>query len=64
MKPKLIEIKCLNCKTENKPIPADMGDKTIQCQKCGEFIHYGHRKQKIEIINRPERVTSSGLVLY
>lgn len=64
IKPKLIEIKCPKCKTENKPIPADMGDKTIQCQKCGKFIHYGHCNQKIEITDRPERVTSSGLVLY
>lgn len=64
MKPKLIEIKCPKCKTENKPIPADMDDKTIQCQKRGEFIHYAHRKQKIEIIDRPERVNSSGLAFY
>ena len=64
MSPRLIDIKCPKCKTKNKPIPADMGDKTIQCQKCGEFIHYGHRNQKIEIIKRPERITSSGLVLY
>lgn len=64
MKPKLIEIKCPKCKSENKPIPAGMGDKTIKCQRCGKFIHYGHRKQKIEIIDRPERIASSGLVLY
>ena len=64
MKPKLIEIKCPNCKKENKPIPADMGDKTIQCQKCGKFIHYGHRSQKIEITKRPDRESSSGLLLY
>ena len=64
MRPILIDIKCPKCKMKNKPIPADMGDKTIQCQKCGEFIHYGHRSQKIEITKRPERVTSSGLVLY
>lgn len=64
MRPRLIDFKCPKCKTENKPIPADMGDKTIQCQKCGEFIHYRHRSQKIEIIDRPERITSSGLVLY
>lgn len=64
MSPRLIKIKCPKCKAENKPIPADMGDKTIQCQKYRAFIHYGHRKQKIEIIDRPERVASSGLTLY
>ena len=64
MKPRLIDIKCPKCKIENKPIPADMGDKTIQCKKCGEFIHYGHRKQKIEIINKPERISSAGKTFY
>lgn len=64
MSPRLIDVKCPKCRMKNKPIPADMGDKTFKCKRCGRFIHYGHRKQKITIIERPERATSSGLTLY
>lgn len=61
MSPKMIEFKCPTCKCWNKPIQADMGDKTIKCRVCGEYIRYGWRKQKIEIVKRPDRTTASGL---
>lgn len=61
MAPRTIEIACPECKALSKPIPADMGDKIIRCSGCGKYIRYGWRKQKIEIIKRPERKTASGL---
>ena len=61
MAPRLIEIVCPRCKVKNKPIPADMGDKVIKCCNCKKYIHYGWRKQKIEIVDRPDRDNSSGL---
>ena len=64
MAPRMIEIYCPNCGNENGRIPADMGDKIIQCKQCGKFIRYAWRKNKIEITHRPERTTSSGLKLY
>ena len=64
MAQRMIEIRCPHCKNERIFIPADMGDKTIKCQICGKYIHYGWRKQKIEIVNRPERNTASGLTFY
>ena len=64
MAPRMIEICCPNCGNENGRIPADMGDKIIQCKQCGKFIRYAWRKNKIEITHRPERTTSSGLNLY
>lgn len=64
MRPRRIEIRCPKCRTKSKPISVDMGDKTIKCQNCGEFICFRHRTHKIEIIDRPERVSSSGLTFY
>ena len=61
MAPRMIEICCPNCGHESEPIPADMGDKTIKCRICGKYIHYGWRKQEIEITDRPERKEASGL---
>lgn len=61
MRPRRIEIRCPKCRMKSKPIPVDMGDKTIKCQNCGEFIRFRHRTHEIEIIDRPERVSSSGL---
>lgn len=61
MQPKMIKFECPRCKYTNKPIPAGMGDKTIKCFSCGIYIKYGWRKQKIEIVERPERISSSGL---
>lgn len=64
MAPKMIEMVCPNCTFKNKPIPAGMGDKTIKCRVCGKFIHYGFRKNEIKIVDRPDRTSDSGLVLY
>lgn len=64
MSPRLIVPVCPNCKKKNKQIPADMGDKTIKCQRCGNFIHYKWRENKMIIVDRPERANTSGLVLY
>ena len=61
MAPRKIEIQCPRCRSKNNPIPADMGDKTIKCIECGNYIHYGWREQNIEIVNRPERLNASGL---
>lgn len=64
MAPRMIAIRCPNCRYENNPIPADMGDKTFQCFACGEYIHYAWRKNETEITDRPERTKSSGLTFY
>ena len=64
MAPRMIEVICPNCEYKNNPIPADMGDKIIQCKQCGKFIRYAWRKNKIEITHRPGRETSSGLNLF
>lgn len=61
MAPRMIAICCPNCDYESEPIPADMGDKIIQCGMCSKYIRYGWRKQKVEIVKRPERNTASGL---
>lgn len=61
MAPRMIQIKCPNCHLHAGSIPAGMGDKTIKCQICGKYIHYEWRKQKTEIVGRPERTTASGL---
>lgn len=64
MSPRLIVPVCPNCKRENKAIPRDMGDKTLKCQRCRKFIRYKWRENRMMIIDRPERATTSGLVLY
>lgn len=61
MTPKMIEIKCPYCHWSAGNIPAGMGDKTIKCKICGKYIRYKFYENEIEIVNRPERVTSSGL---
>ena len=61
MAPRMIEVICPNCGYKNKPIPADMGDKTIKCSSCGLYIHYKFRKAEFETVKRPDRTTSSGL---
>lgn len=61
MTPKIIEIKCPNCHGYAGSIPAGMGDKTIKCRICGKYIRYKSRTSEIVTVNRPERVTSSGL---
>nr|DAS42833.1 MAG TPA: alpha-aminoadipate carrier protein [Caudoviricetes sp.] len=60
----MIEFRCPHCKLWNKPITADMGDKTIKCNSCGSYIHYKFRTSEFEIVKRPGRTSSSGLILY
>lgn len=61
MAPRMIEIKCPNCRWRAGGVSADMGDKTIRCKICGKYIRYAFRENQIEIAGRPERSTSSGL---
>lgn len=61
MAPRMVQIKCPNCHSCAGNIPVAMGDKTIKCRICGKYIHYGWRKQEIEITDRPERKEASGL---
>lgn len=61
MAPRMIEIKCPNCRWSVGSVSAGMGDKTIKCKICGKYIRYKCRSNEIEIMSRPERVTSSGL---
>ena len=62
--PMRVQFVCPNCEYVNKPIPAHMGDKIIKCAGCGKYIKYGFRKNTFDIVARPERTNSSGLVLY
>ena len=64
MSPELVMFKCPNCKTTQNFIPASMVDKTIKCPACRKYIHFGWRKHEIKIVKRPERISSSGLLLY
>ena len=61
MAPKMIEVICPNCCRSVGNISVNTGSKTIKCRICKNYIRYDFRKDKTELTNRPDRVTSSGL---
>lgn len=64
MKPETIKINCPSCKKEQKPIPMEMGDKTIKCISCGRFMKYHWRSNVVTEVRRPDNNSSGGTELY
>lgn len=63
-KPLLIAIECPECGHSSKPIPADMGSKTIKCAVCGKYIYYSYSDGSVSIVPEPEREKISGRLIY
>ena len=57
-------IDCPYCGKTTKPIPKDMGDQKVKCTRCGKYMIYRHRKQRVDGIEKPDRNSGSGTTIY
>lgn len=56
--------KCVCCSKESNPMPKNLGDVIWKCKICGNYMKHSFRDKKVYAIERPEKRTAMGNIIY